>query len=143
MLRQAGCEAVGFFEDFEQQRVLLQFTHQDRKFQLGFSPKDWAALSLRDKPWTSRHRTSRAEREQAALRQGYIAVNSAIRDWVKAQITILEYGMFPFEALFLPLMLIDGRPVIERLAELKLLPGLTEPKVISLTAVKREGTSGA
>ena len=54
--------------------------------------------------------------EQAALRQGHVAVNSILRDWIKGQMTAIECGILSFEAVFMPYMLTgDGRPLIERL----------------------------
>lgn len=63
------------------------------------------------------------QREGQALQQGPIAVNSILRDWVKGQVTAIECGTLTFEAVFLPCMLAaDGRPVLEKLREQKLLP---------------------
>ena len=74
--------------------------------------------------------------EQAALRQGHVAVNSVLRDWIKGQVTAIETGVLSFEAVFMPYMLTaDGRPLIERLAETNLLPAPDEPKVVQLTKV--------
>jgi hypothetical protein len=71
--------------------------------------------------------------EQNALRQGHIAVNSILRDWMKDQITAIECGILSFEAVFMPYMLAtDGRPLIERLAESNLLPAPEEAKVVTL-----------
>jgi hypothetical protein len=76
-------------------------------------------------------RTSRQDYEQAALRQGQVAVNSILRDWIKGQVTAVESGILSFEAIFMPYMLTaDGRPLIERVAEL--LPKPEEQKVVQL-----------
>ena len=73
------------------------------------------------------------EREQAALKQGHVAVNSILRDWIKGQVTAIETGILSFEAVFMPYMLTaDGRPVIERLKDENLLPSPQEPKVVSI-----------
>jgi hypothetical protein len=128
-----GCESVGFMDDFEEHEVLLQFTHRGRKVQLRASAKGWTALWLKENPWTYTRRTQRVEYEQAALRQGHVAVNSILRDWIKGQVTAVECGILSFEAVFMPHMLTnDGRPLLERVADL--LPKAEEPKVVALPA---------
>jgi hypothetical protein len=129
MLQRFGCESVGFMDKFEEQSVILAFTHRGRPVQLQASAKGWAAMYLKERPYSHRMRGSRIDYEQAALRQGFVAINSILRDWVKGQITAVECGMLQFEAVFMPYMLTDdGRPVIERLGSLNLLPPPTEPR---------------
>lgn len=133
MLRAFGCESVGFMDEFEQQSILLAFTHRGRPVQLRASAKGWAAMYLRQHPWSSRMRSSRRDYELAALQQGFVAINSILRDWVKGQITAVECGMLEFDAVFMPYMLTpDGRPVIERLRETNLLPPPQEPKIVQI-----------
>jgi hypothetical protein len=68
---------------------------------------------------------------ERALRQGQMAVNSILRDWIKGQMTAVECGILYFEAVFLPYMLTrDGRPLIERVADL--LPEAEEDRVVAL-----------
>ena len=123
LLRSMGCESVGFMDDFASSEVLLAFKHRGRDVQLRASAKGWAAMYLRVRPYSSRTRGTRHDYEQKALRQGLIAVNSILRDWVKGQVTAVECGMLSFEAVFLPYMLTnDGRSVYERISEAKLLP---------------------
>jgi hypothetical protein len=127
MLRRFGCESVGFMDDFDEQTVILAFRHRGRPVQLKASAKGWAAMWLKENPWTSRRHTRRHDWEQAALAQGLIAVNSILRDWVKGQITAVECGIMSFEAVFMPHMLTnDGRPLVERLSTLDMLPKPTE-----------------
>lgn len=134
VLRRFGCESVGFMDDFEQHEVLLAFTHRGRQIQLRASAKGWAQMFLKEQPWTSRRRDTKQDYERAALRQGHVAVNSILRDWIKGQVTAVECGILSFEAVFMPYMLTnDGRPLVERLAETNLLPKPDEPKVVSLT----------
>jgi hypothetical protein len=136
ILRKFNCESVGFMDDFAKHEVMLAFTHRGRAIQLRASAKGWAALYLRENPWTVRHRKSRVEHEQAALRQGHIAVNSILRDWIKGQVTAVETGILSFEAVFLPFMLTsDGRPVSERVEEMGLLRSPESQKVVSLPAL--------
>ena len=88
---------------------------------------------LKANPWTHRRRGTRIEWEQAALRQGVIAVNSILRDWIKGQVTAIETGILSFEAVFMPHMLTnDGRPMIERVTEM-----LPKPEKQRVTALAR------
>lgn len=133
ILRRFGCESVGFMDDFDRHEVMLAFTHRGRPVQLRASAKGWAAMFLKENPWTHRRRGQRQDYERAALRQGQIAVNSILRDWIKGQVTAVECGILQFEAVFMPYMLTDdGRPLIERLVETNLLPPPAEPKVVSI-----------
>jgi hypothetical protein len=135
ILRRFGCESVGFMDDFEKHEILLAFTHRGRPIQLRASAKGWAQMFLKENPWTHRRTGSRVDYEQKALRQGQVAVNSILRDWIKGQITAVECGILSFEAVFMPYMLTaDGRPLIERLSETDMLPKPQEPKVVSLPA---------
>jgi hypothetical protein len=131
VLRRMGCESIGFMDDFENQELLLAFKHRGRQVQLRASAKGWAQAYLKENPQGWRSRMSADEYRQAALRQGQIAVNSILRDWVKGSVTAIECGILSFEAVFMPYMLTsDGRPVIERMIEL--LPKPDEPKVVAL-----------
>jgi hypothetical protein len=75
ILTRFGCESIGFMDDNVKHEVLLAFTHRGRQVQLTPSAKGWAALWLKESPWTSYHRRSRQEYEQDALKQGHVAVN--------------------------------------------------------------------
>ena len=133
ILRRFGCESVGFMDDFDKHEVLLAFTHRGRPVQLHASAKGWAAMYLKENPWNSRRKGTRVEHEQAALRQGQIAVNSILRDWIKGQVTAVECGILSFDAVFMPYMLgADGRPLIERVKEIDLLPPPQDAKVVPL-----------
>jgi hypothetical protein len=133
VLLRFGCESIGFMDDFQKHEVLLAFTHRGRQVQLRASAKGWTAMWLKENPWSYHKRSQRIEYEQAALRQGHVAVNSILRDWIKGQVTAIETGILSFEAVFMPHMLTaDGRPLIERVADL--LPKPDEPKVVALPA---------
>jgi hypothetical protein len=133
VLRRFGCENVGVMDNFDKHEVLLVFTHRGRSVQFPVSAKGWAAMWLRANPWNSRMRRPRQEYEQDALRQGHVAVNSILRDWIKGQVTAVESGILSFEAVFLPYMLTsDGRPLIERLGESNLLPASPDDRVVLL-----------
>lgn len=123
LLRRMGCESVGFMDDFDRHEVLLAFKHRGRPVQLRASAKGWAAMFMKARPHGHRTRGTRHDYEQRALRQGLIAVNSILRDWVKGQVVAVECGMMSFEHVFMPHMLTsDGRPLIERVMEAKMLP---------------------
>lgn len=127
MLQRFGCESVGFMDEFADMAVMLAFKHRGRPVQLRASAKGWAAMYLKEHPYSHRMRCTKHDHEQAALRQGFVAINSILRDWVKGQITAVECGMLSFEAVFMPHMLTDdGRPLVERLGSLNLLPAPTE-----------------
>lgn len=122
ILRRFGCEKLGFMDDDAKHEVVLYFEHRGRPVRLTASAKGWAQMWLKEYPWGYRHRSSRIEYEQAALRQGHLAVSSILRDWTKAQITAVECGILSFEAVFMPFMLTsDGRPLVERLQDTDLL----------------------
>lgn len=126
LLRRFGCENVGFMDDFAEHSVLLAFRHRGRDVQLRASAKGWAQMYLKEHPWNFRRKGSQKDYEQAAIRQGLIAVNSILRDWVKGQITAVECGIMSFEAVFMPHMLTnDGRTLLERVEEAKMLPAPT------------------
>lgn len=123
MLRRFGCESVGMMDNFTDQSVVLAFKHKGRAVQLSASAKGWAQLYINANPYRTSSKTSEADYRRAALAQGQIAVNSMLRDWIKGQLTAVECGMLSFDAVFMPHMLSsDGRPLIERITEAKLLP---------------------
>jgi hypothetical protein len=137
ILRRLGCSEVGFMDDFVNHEVLLAFVHRGRQHQLRVSAKGWAQMSLRKNPWTHRHRTSKHDYEQRALTQGYLAINSIVRDLIKGQVTAIETGIASVEAIFMPWMLTsDGRPLIERLDESGLIPEPQEQKVVALPSYR-------
>ena len=87
-------------------------------------------MYLKENPYTTRRRATRAEHEGAALRQGHIAVNSILRDWIKGQVTAVECGILSFEAVFMPYMLgRDGRTLMEHVELQNLLPAPQETVV--------------
>lgn len=123
MLARFGCESVGFMDEFGDGSVLLAFKHRGRPVQLRASAKGWAAMWLRENPWNNRRRDTKQDWERMAMEQGLVAVNSILRDWVKGQITAVECGLMSFEAVFMSHMLTnDGRPLVDRISSLDLLP---------------------
>jgi hypothetical protein len=133
VLQRFGCTEVGFSDNFAQHELLLYFKHRGRQVQVPVSAKGWAQMWLKENPWGYRHRTPRIEYEQDALRQGLVAVNSILRDWIKGQVTAIECGILKFEAVFMPYMLTaDGSRVLDHVAPL--LPTPDAPKVVALPA---------
>ena len=114
LLRGFGCASVGFMDDFENQSMLLAFRYRGRQFQLEASAKGWAAIYLEENPWHSGRSTSKEEYEAKVLKQGMLAANSIIRDWIKGQLAAAESRIVKFEHIFMPFMLTrDGRTLAE------------------------------
>jgi hypothetical protein len=115
LLKRFGCESVGFMDNFEDHELILAFKHRGRAIRLKASAQGWAALYLKEHPYSSyRSKKTRAEYEQAALHQGDVAVNSILRDWLKGSLCAAETGIFSFEHVFLAHMLTkSGVPLIE------------------------------
>jgi thiamine biosynthesis lipoprotein ApbE len=65
MLRRFGCESVGFMDDFENYSILLAFKHRGRQMQLQASAKGWAALYLKENPYTHRRKGTKQDYEHA------------------------------------------------------------------------------
>lgn len=123
ILRRFGCSAVGFMDDFDGAAVILQFQWRDRPIQMRASAKGWASAWLKANPWTPRRKKKLKAYNDDALRQGMIAVNSILRDWVKGQVTAVETGIMTFDHAFLPHMIgSDGRQGVEYLREHLALP---------------------
>ena len=90
-------------------------------------------MYLKAHPYNGHRRRSRIDYEQDALRQGHIAVNSILRDWIKGQVTAIESGVLSFEAVFMPYMLTaDGRTVLEHLEGSDMLPKPADQKIVAL-----------
>jgi len=128
LLRRMACESVGFMDEFATGSLLLAFRHRGRDYQLRASAQGWATWWLRENPYTTRTRSTLEQYKAKALAQGAVAVNSILRDWIKGQVTAVECGIMPVEAVFLASTVTnDGRPLIERLGETKLLPPPAKP----------------
>lgn len=129
ILQGFGCERIGFMDDFENHEVLLVFSHRGREVQFKASGAGWANGYLKANPWNSNRVGTREKYEQKFLKQGMIAVNSVLRDWVKGQITALETGVLSFEHVFMPFMVLEsGKTMFEMVNSKNLLPA---PKEVS------------
>lgn len=132
ILRRFGCESIGFMDDFRDHSVLLAFRHRGRDIQLKASAKGWAAMYLKERPWSDRMKRNRQQYEVSALHQGTIAINSILRDWIKGQVTAVECGILSFEAVFMPYMLTaTGETLVDRLRKNhpELLPPPSTPEI--------------
>ncbi len=115
ILKRFGASEVGFLENYEKGTLGLYFMFKGRRVQMEASAKGWAALYLKDNPWTTSRHSTKEEYHQKWIDQGFIAVNSILRDWIKGQVTAIETEVISFEALFLPWMLTaDGTPLIDK-----------------------------
>jgi hypothetical protein len=124
ILRRFGCASIGFRDDFDAKAVQLVFDHRGAQVDLRISAKGWAALYLEAHPYTIRMRKTLGQHHAHAVEQGMIAVNSILRDWVKAHVTMVECGAMTFPEAFAAHMIApDGRRVIEHLSLKNLLPG--------------------
>lgn len=118
ILQYFNCERVGFMDDFANHTVMLAFTYRGRDVQLTASAEGWAAVYLKENPWHSGRHLTEDKYKERWLRQGMIATNSVLRDWVKGQITAVETGVLKFEHVFMPYMLAsDGRSMVEHMSE--------------------------
>lgn len=123
MLKQFGCTKFATGEDFEEGTLFIQFEHHGRMVTLNANSRGYAAAYLREYPYSTRRKGSKAQYEAKALQIGSVAVYSVLRDWVKGQVTAIEIGMLSFEAAFLShMMLPSGKSVIEHIKDEKLLP---------------------
>ena len=122
ILKTFGCSSVAWLDDYETNSIALGFVFNGKRVQMKASANGWASMYLRKKPWTNRMHRTKSEYENQALKQGMIAVNSILRDWVKGQITAVESGILRFDHVFLPYMLThDGTTLAESSEVLKLL----------------------
>lgn len=124
-----GCNKFAPMEDFAEGSVTVQFEYRGRMVQVTASAKGYAAALMREKPYTSRMKKTKAQYERACLDQGHVAVWSILRDWIKGQITAVEIGVLSFDAAFLgQILLPDGRTIHDRVAESEMLPALEAPR---------------
>lgn len=123
LLRGFGCNKFGSMVDDGAQEIMVQFEYRGRPVSVRASICGYASAWLREHPYTSRMRSSKAEHERKAMQVASTAVYSILRDWIKGQITAIETGILTFEGAFLgQIMLPNGQTVLERLKTDNLLP---------------------
>jgi hypothetical protein len=122
ILQRFGCNKFGTMTDWEAGVLMVQFEWRGKQVSFPANFKGYAAAWLKEKPYTSRMRCTKAEHEAKALEIGSIAVYSILRDWIKAQVTAVETGLISFEEVFMAhIMLPNGMRMIEHAKEAKLL----------------------
>ena len=122
LLRDFGCNKFGVMNDDDEGTLLVQFEYRSKPVSVKASITGYAAAWVKEHPYTSRTRCTRTEHERKANQVASIAVCSIIRDWVKAQIMIIETGVLSFEGAFLgQILLSDGHTVLEHVEKNKLL----------------------
>lgn len=126
ILQRFGCQSFGSIQDFEAQKILIQFKHRGVAVHLEASMAGYAAAWLKAHPWSSRMRRSKVEHEREAARIAGVAVYSVLRDWIKGQITAVECGILTFEGAFLGQILLgNGSTVLEHVK--RILPSNASP----------------
>lgn len=122
ILRGFGCAQFGYMLDDEAKTLMVQFSYRGRQVSVKASIAGYASAWLREHPYSSRMRKTRAEHEKHALEVASVAVFSILRDWVKGQIAAVETEVLSFEGAFLgQLLLPTGKTVLEHATEAKLL----------------------
>jgi len=117
-LKTFGCNKFGSWEDFDTGTMTVQFEWDGRMVELKASASGYAAVWLKENPWTYRRQSTKQEWEQKARDKGAVAVYSILRDWIKAQVTAIETGLLTFEGVFMPHMLLpDGTRLVDRVDE--------------------------
>lgn len=114
-LKSFGANKWAWAEDYETGTLQLAFEINGHPVNFQASAQGWATMYMKKNPWHSGRHSTRREYEERWLEQGFIAVPSILRDWLKGQLTALESGVLSFEALFMPFMLTpDGTPLLEK-----------------------------
>lgn len=118
ILQNFKCDSVGFMDDFTTHTLILAFTWNGRQIQLKASAQGWANAYIKENPWSEARHSTKEEWERKALKQGLIAVNSILRDWVKGQVTAIETGILTFEAVFMPYTLLpSGKTLLDHVKQ--------------------------
>lgn len=122
VLRAFGCSKFGSMVDDSAGELLVQFEYRGRMVSAKASTKGYAAAWLKENPWSSRMRSTRAEHERKAMDIASVAVYSILRDWIKGQVMAIETGILSFEGAFLgQILLPSGKTILEHATETKLL----------------------
>jgi len=124
ILQSFGATSFGYMEDFSDGTLTVQFQWRERRVTIKANAKGYAQALIREKPYTTRMRVSKAQYEEKAIKQGQIATYSILRDWIKGQITAVEVGMLSFEGAFLGQILLPSGLTFLELAEEKQLLAL-------------------
>ncbi|CAN5812643.1 hypothetical protein BH20PSE1_BH20PSE1_00790 [soil metagenome] len=118
ILAKFGCSTFGTMTDAERGCTIVQFKWRGRMVALEASWKGYATTYLKAHPHTYKTRATLAEHQQRAMLQAQVSVCSALRDFVKGQITIVECGVMSFETAFgMHLLLPNGLRVVDVVAQ--------------------------
>jgi len=122
ILQRFNCQRFGHMTDWEQGHVLVQFAWNGRNISMPVSYRGYATAWLREHPYSYRMRSTEKEHQAKALEIAKVAVYSMLRDWIKAQITMVETGLLSFDEVWMPhIMLPNGQRVIETVKQTLLL----------------------
>ena len=123
ILRNFGCQQFGSMVDDENKEIILQFKYRNMQISTKASIKGYAALWLKEHPWSHRMRKSKVQHERQAMEVASIAVYSILRDWIKGQTMAIESGILSFEGAFLgQIMLPSGKTMLDFAQSQSLLP---------------------
>ena len=112
ILQGFGAQSFGFFEDYEDGTLTVQFKYRDQRVSVVASAKGYAVALMKTR---KDKRRPALWKEADAMAQGHIAVFSILRDWVKGQITAVECGILSFQSAFLgQILLPNGETVLQR-----------------------------
>ena len=118
VLQKFGCSKFGQMMDWDTGELLIQFQYRSMPVSVKASVNGYAAVWLKEHPWSSRSRTSKIDHERKAKAVAGIAVYSILRDWVKGQVMAIETGVLSFEGAFLgQIMLPNGKTVMEHVTQ--------------------------
>lgn len=124
LLRDFGCNKFGIMNDDDEGTLLVQFEYKGKPVSIKASINGYATMWLKEHPYSSRMRYNQVDHQRKAKQIGSIAVCSIIRDWVKAQVMIIETGVLSFEGAFLgQILLPTGKTILEHAQDSKLLIG--------------------
>jgi hypothetical protein len=122
LLRGFGCSKFGSMIDDAEGTLLVQFEYRGQMVSVKASTRGYAAAWIKEHPYSSRMKKTKAQHEAAAMNLASVAVYSILRDWIRGQITAIETGILSFEGAFLgQLLLKNGKTVLEHATEAKLL----------------------
>lgn len=123
VLTKFGCARFGTMTDTEAGELIVQFSYRGMDVTARASYRGYAAAWLKEHPYTTRTRGTKADHERKAMKQAEISVCSVLRDWIKGQVVAIETGVLTFEGAFLgQILLPTGTTVLEQAHKVGLLP---------------------
>lgn len=123
VLTKFGCARFGTMTDTETGELIVQFSYRGMDVTARASYRGYAAAWLKEHPYTTRTRGTKADHERKAMKQAEISVCSVLRDWIKGQVVAIETGVLTFEGAFLgQILLPSGSTVLDQVHKVGLLP---------------------